>query len=271
MAKSNLPPRARSQERKARGIFRNNTSHIATGFGNISTQRSQLSRRSTDQSQFMFRPIHAQPVYDCDGNLAYESKHRKPKWVMQAEYDRFMKFEDRSLSQENSRNNRIRMEDPFQRVPHLNTVFSHIKDREIAKYIISSSYLEKGNLDMLSEIIMHPDIRSFKLFMDEMRMVMGVPKIDITENLARDMAMDLFSEFIGENGERDPLITDLNDDLKAAPLWIVHYNKDDDHKDFWKCYLKRKRTKKNLTKLVFAEEFKETSKDWKCIYDPIAY
>lgn len=59
-----------------------------------------------------------------------------------------MKFEDRSQSKENTRNSRIRMEDPFLRAPHLNTVFSHIKDNEVAKYIIGVSYLEKAAMEL---------------------------------------------------------------------------------------------------------------------------
>ena len=39
------------------------------------------------------------------------------------------------------------MEDPFLRAPHLKTVFSHIKDSDIAKFIVASSYLSKDLLD----------------------------------------------------------------------------------------------------------------------------
>jgi hypothetical protein len=52
------------------------------------------------------------------------------------------------------------MEDPFIRAPHLKTVFSHIKDSDIAKYIVGSSYLSKDHLDQITIIGMHPDLES---------------------------------------------------------------------------------------------------------------
>lgn len=67
--------------------------------------------------------------------------------MLQSEYDRFMKFEDCAMAGENSRNNRIRMEDPFSREPENTKVFTHIRDIEVAKYIMGSSYLEKDELD----------------------------------------------------------------------------------------------------------------------------
>lgn len=51
------------------------------------------------------------------------------------------------MAGENSRNNRIRMEDPFSREPENTKVFTHIRDIEVAKYIMGSSYLEKDELD----------------------------------------------------------------------------------------------------------------------------
>jgi hypothetical protein len=90
----------------------------------------------------------------------YAAKLRKPKWVLRSEFDRFSRHEDRSLSEQNSRNARIKMEDPFIRAPHLKTVFSHIKDSDIAKYIVGSSYLSKDHLDQITIIGMHPDLES---------------------------------------------------------------------------------------------------------------
>ena len=47
------------------------------------------------------------------------------------------------------------MEDPFTRAPHEKYVFTHIRDSDIAKYIVGSSYLGKEKLDLLTEIGMH--------------------------------------------------------------------------------------------------------------------
>jgi len=73
------------------------------------------------------------------------------------------------------------MEDPFLRAPHLNTVFSHIKDAEVAKYIIGVSYLEKATLDHHSRIGMQPDIACLRIFMKEMILDAGQPKIDLAD------------------------------------------------------------------------------------------
>lgn len=113
----------------------------------------------------------------------YAAKLRKPKWVLRSELDRFARHEDRSLSVENSRNARIKMEDPFTRAPHLKTVFSHIRDTDIAKYIVGSSYLSKDQLDQKARIGVHPDIASMKLFMDEVLLEAGPPHIELTEAL----------------------------------------------------------------------------------------
>jgi hypothetical protein len=55
------------------------------------------------------------PIFDSKGNFAYESKHRKPKWVLPQEFERFKKFEDHSLIKDSSRNDYIRIENPFER------------------------------------------------------------------------------------------------------------------------------------------------------------
>ena len=54
------------------------------------------------------------------------------------------------LLQENSRNARIKMEDPFTRNPNEKKVFNHIKEQDIAKYIVGSSYLGKEKLDLVT-------------------------------------------------------------------------------------------------------------------------
>ena len=99
----------------------------------------------------------------------------------QAEYERFMKYEDRSQSMENSRNARIRMEDPFLREPQTNTVFSHIKDAEVAKYIIGVSYLEKSVLDHDWRVGIQPDLSCLRIFMKEMLIDIAEPKLEYTE------------------------------------------------------------------------------------------
>lgn len=86
------------------------------------------------------------PIFDELGNIIYEPKHRKPKWVLKSEHLRFQKYEDPNLTISNSRNNRIRMEDPFIRRTDDKYVFTHITDNEIAKYMIAVGYLEKDFL-----------------------------------------------------------------------------------------------------------------------------
>ena len=78
------------------------------------------------------------------------------------------------------------MEDPFNRAPHLKTVFSHIRDSDIAKYIVGSSYLSKDQLDEKTTVGMHPGIRSQKLFMDEVALDTGPLQIEVTERLCRE-------------------------------------------------------------------------------------
>lgn len=72
------------------------------------------------------------------------------------------------------------MEDPFSRAPHLKTVFSHIRDSDIAKYIVGSSYLSKDQLDEVTKIGIHPDIKSQKLFMNEVALAVGPIQIEMT-------------------------------------------------------------------------------------------
>ena len=76
------------------------------------------------------------PIYDVHGNEIYPTKYRKPKWVAKIEQNRFFNAKDDSLDVENSRNNRIKMEDPFLRRPHDNSVFTHIEDLDICKFIV---------------------------------------------------------------------------------------------------------------------------------------
>lgn len=126
------------------------------------------------------------PILDELGNTIYDSKHRKPKWVLQTEYQRFQKNEDQTLSQCNSRNNRIRMEDPFIRRPDDKYVFTHIQDFEIAKYMVAVAYLEKDALSRREEIGVHPHISCFQLLVDEMVQTVGDPKIEYTTRLNKE-------------------------------------------------------------------------------------
>jgi len=100
------------------------------------------------------------PILDINGQTIYEEKHRKPKWVTKNELGRFNKHIDETLSVENSRNNRIRMEDPFIRKVNDKYVFTHIQDTDIAKYIIGQSYLSKRVLNTKDVIGIHPDLLS---------------------------------------------------------------------------------------------------------------
>lgn len=59
--------------------------------------------------------IDKSAIYDAKGQLAYEGKYRKPKWVLPEELDRFNKFEDSRFAFENKGNNNIRIENPFLR------------------------------------------------------------------------------------------------------------------------------------------------------------
>ena len=52
------------------------------------------------------------------------------------------------------------MEDPFTRAPDERYVFTHIKESDIAKYIVGSSYLGKEKLDLLTKIGMHHKLSS---------------------------------------------------------------------------------------------------------------
>ena len=80
------------------------------------------------------------------------------------------------MSQSNSRNNRIRMEDPFIRRLDDRHVFTHITDIEIAKYMVAVAYLEKDVLSYAQEIGVHPYIGSFEVFVEEMKLTLGGPK-----------------------------------------------------------------------------------------------
>jgi hypothetical protein len=130
--------------------------------------------------------LWAGPIVDEHGNTIYESKHRKPKWVLQSEYQRFQRNEDQTLSQCNSRNNRIRMEDPFIRRLDDRYVFTHIQDIEIAKYMVAVAYLEKDALSYRQVIGVHPYIANFELLIDEMIETLGDPKIEYTMRLNQE-------------------------------------------------------------------------------------
>ena len=75
------------------------------------------------------------------------------------------------------------MEDPFARAPHEKHVFNHIKESDIAKYIVGSSYLGKEKLDLISQIGMHHKLGSQKHFLTEMILDTGLPKVEMTESV----------------------------------------------------------------------------------------
>ena len=86
-------------------------------------------------------------MFDSRGNIAYEPKFRKPKWVNESELERFNKFEDEDLAHLNSRNNRVIIENPFNRKPKHNKIWDHITADEVGKYMIGISYLERTKCD----------------------------------------------------------------------------------------------------------------------------
>lgn len=55
---------------------------------------SNIVNLAVGGSKFLDNEYVDASVIDARGNVAYKPKHRKPKWVMQAELDRFNKFED---------------------------------------------------------------------------------------------------------------------------------------------------------------------------------
>jgi hypothetical protein len=201
------------------------------------------------------------PIRDQDGNIVYASKLRKPKWVLRTEHDRFERHEDPLCSVENSRNARIKMEDPFTRAPHLKTVFSHIRDTDIAKYIVGSSYLSKDQLDLKTRIGIHPAIQSQKLFMDEVLLEAGPEFIEVTEALKDEAIALLLFEF-KVFGLKDPYTN-----LRADPNFIVNPWINDTHIEFRKALEKRPGT--GLTRFVFREMLGEQTKEWAMAFDPV--
>ena len=199
------------------------------------------------------------PILDELGHTIYESKHRKPKWVLQSEYQRFQRNEDQTLSQCNSRNNRIRMEDPFIRRPDDKYVFTHIQDFEIAKYMVAVAYLEKDVLSYREEIGVHPYISCFQLLVDEMIQTVGDPKIAYTTRLNRQQIQEMEFEF-SVFGYKDP-----TEDLKKD--FVLDHRKDPVDIDFETCFKKRER--KELLNFVMLEDFGETTNEWKMNHDPI--
>ena len=196
--------------------------------------------------------------------MVYEAKHRRPKWVPQTEYERFMRFEDRSLSKENTRNSRIRMEDPFSRSPEINTVFSHIKDTEVAKYIIGVSYLEKAHMDRRSKIGIRPELQTLQLFATEMALDYGQTKIGFTAESVREGIALMEFEF-KIFGVKDPY-TDLKRDEDA---WVANFRTNPTHVKFREAWEER-RGGRAVTRLIFREMLGDGTKEWKMNFDPRA-
>lgn len=133
-------------------------------------------------------------------------------------------------------------------------MFTHIKDTDIAKFIVGSSYLGKEKLDLLSYIGMHPDLNSQKLFIKEMMLDAGIPYMIITQQLAQD-AIDLMAFEFKTFGLKDPFTN-----LRADPNFIVDYKKHDTHIEFRRCLAKRKGVL--IKKFLFKEIFGESTKEW---------
>jgi hypothetical protein len=102
------------------------------------------------------------------------------------------------------------MEDPFLREPRINTVFSHIKDVEIAKFIIGVSYLEKASLDQVSVVGIDENIASLRIFMKEMILDAGDPKIEFIDE-DREFVFSQIAYDFKIFGLKDPH-TDLKND-----------------------------------------------------------
>ena len=184
-----------------------------------------------------FTHIKADPVLDRDGEEVYEAKHRKPKWVKPSELERFKKFEDHGLSQENSRNNRIRMEDPFAREPDNKYVFNHIQSHEICKYIMGVQYLEKDVLDDGRVVKIHPELATLRLFFRNfVHDGFKFSKLEFSEQYTREDKAKV-EEDLEVFGLPDPHL-DLKKDLQHT--WIPNFRKTIAHKEFRKCWLKRR-------------------------------
>lgn len=134
-------------------------------------------------------------MIDSAGNFAYEGRHRKPKWVQPQELERFRRHEDRSLGHGNSRNSRIRIEDPFLRRPDANTIFDHISAPEISKYVIGSSYLEKSQLDHEARMETAPRLLDHSLLYDELLRGHREPLLVLTTGLLDDAVAQMKAEF----------------------------------------------------------------------------
>jgi hypothetical protein len=81
---------------------------------------------------------------DTRGHVAYDGKYRKPKWVKENESERVINFyQDGEFAHLNSRNNRVIIENPFNRRKGSNTIWDHIHESDVGKYMIGVSYLEK--------------------------------------------------------------------------------------------------------------------------------
>jgi hypothetical protein len=160
----------------------------------------------------------------------------------------------------NSRNNRIRMEDPFIRRPFDKQVFSHISDMEIAKYMVAVGYLEKDVLSYAEEIGIHPYIGSFNIFIEEMKLTFGGPKERYTDRLRREHMKHVIDFEFSVFGHKDPTY-----DLKQH--FIIDHRKDPFNADFDKCYKRRER--KQRLNFVNYEDFCELTREWRMNFDPI--
>jgi hypothetical protein len=112
-------------------------------------------------------------------------------------------------------------------------LFPDIKDTDIAKYIVGSSYLGKEDLDLKSIVGIHQDIQSQKVFVKEMMMDVGWPQIKITEHLAHESAKEIEKVF-EVIGLKEPYFN-----LKQDPNFIVDYKKHDLHLEFRESIEKR--------------------------------
>lgn len=205
----------------------------------------------------------ARPVIDSKGNVAYDPKHRKPKWVGNAELERFQKHEDKALSQEHTRNARIRIEDPFSRRPESNTIWDHIQAAEISAYIASQAYLEKLELPPV-EVIPTPELLDGSLVHQEL--------VDTLEKMRSESAKAMLAQARAEVQFRfDIGIDDPETNLKASPNWVANWRRHPTHIAFTRAMDKRKKKsrRRTLMRALACAEF-EGSPEWYINYDPVA-
>lgn len=209
------------------------------------------------------------PIFDRVGKVLYHAMYRKPKWVVPKELERYNAHaaEEEPTTFQQRDKGRILMENPFTRRPGDQRVFSHIRDFEIAKFVLGQSYLAYTNLDYSTCTGIHSHLNSFQLFLNEIWWTAYPEKVKLSERLQRQLFREQLAEFKMQPFARMGLphpYSDLKagfhkscDALEADPL----------HRDFMKAYRRRERGER--IRFVFTELFGEDAKEWKLLHDPV--